>query len=276
MKLSNIKLVVCDIDGTLVTNDHVLTERTKAIIERLHSQNILFGIASGRSIEQHLSKQASIWGLSFDFDIIIGLNGAEMWDGINQKQHDYYKLKREWLKEIIELMAPLNLNPYVYVDGMSLYLKNDPAASASALQYRSNYRIVDDVSELYEKETAKILFRMSEERMAEVEPYVKAHSSEHYKAFKTQKTVLEFSDRRVSKAVPLQDFCTINNIDLSQVLSFGDMTNDNELLEASGIGVCLINGGDDTKAIADYITEKSNEEDGFADFLDKHFFDALI
>ena len=276
MKLSNIKLVVCDIDGTLVTNDHVLTERTKATIERLHSQNILFGIASGRSIEQHLSKQASIWGLSFDFDIIIGLNGAEMWDGINQKQHDYYKLKREWLKEIIELMAPLNLNPYVYVDGMSLYLKNDPAASASALQYRSNYRIVDDVSELYEKETAKILFRMSEERMAEVEPYVMAHSSEHYKAFKTQKTVLEFSDRRVSKAVPLRDFCTINNIDLSQVISFGDMTNDNELLEASGIGVCLINGGDDTKAIADFITDKSNEEDGFADFLDKHFFDALI
>ena len=257
MYKQDIKLVVCDIDGSLVTTDHVLTDRAKDVIKRLHEKGIYFGIASGRSIQQHLSKQAEVC--------------AEMWDGVHQKRHDYYKLKREWLKEIIELMAPFELNPFVYVDGISLYYKVDPSVIESAKRNKTNYRIVEDVSELYEKETAKILFRMSEELMVKVEQYIKEHPSPYYRAFKTQTTVLEFADIRVNKAVPLISFCKLNGIDLSQVVSFGDMTNDDELLQASGLGVCLLNGSSETKAKANAITEKTNDEDGFAYFMEKHF-----
>ena len=271
MYKQDIKLVVCDIDGSLVTTDHLLTDRAKDVIRRLHEKGIYFGIASGRSIQQHLSKQAEVWGFDFDFELLIGMNGAEMWDGVHQKRHDYYKLKREWLKEIIELMAPFDLNPFVYVDGISLYYKVDPSVIESAKRNKTNYRIVEDVSELYEKETAKILFRMSEELMVKVEQYIKAHPSPYYRAFKTQTTVLEFADIRVNKAIPLISFCKLNDIDLSQVVSFGDMTNDDELLEASGLGVCLLNGSSETKAKANAITEKTNDEDGFAHFMEKHF-----
>ncbi|MPM62035.1 Phosphatase YwpJ [bioreactor metagenome] len=83
--------------------------------------------------------------------------------------------------------------------------------------------------------------------------------------------MLEFSDRRVSKAVALEQFCLINQLPLSKVVAFGDMSNDNEMLECSGWGVCMINGSDDTKAIAQDITEFSNDEDGFAHYMEKHY-----
>ena len=48
------------------------------------------------------------------------------------------------------------------------------------------------------------------------------------------------------------------------------MTNDITLLESAGVGVCMANGSDDCKAVADMITEKPVWEDGWADFIENH------
>ena len=53
-------------------------------------------------------------------------------------------------------------------------------------------------------------------------------------------------------------------------MAFGDMSNDNPMLEAAGIGVAMANGAEDTKQCADFITECSNNEDGFAKFLQSY------
>ena len=82
MYKQDIKLVVCDIDGSLVTTDHVLTDRAKDVIKRLHEKGIYFGIASGRSIQQHLSKQAEVWGFDFDFELLIAMTGADVMNRI--------------------------------------------------------------------------------------------------------------------------------------------------------------------------------------------------
>ena len=47
----NIRLVICDIDSTLVTSERELTPRTRAVIHQLHTKGIYFGIASGRPLD---------------------------------------------------------------------------------------------------------------------------------------------------------------------------------------------------------------------------------
>ena len=54
------------------------------------------------------------------------------------------------------------------------------------------------------------------------------------------------------------------------VASFGDMTNDISLFEVSGLSVCMANGSPDAKAAAQIVTEKGVDEDGWADFVEKH------
>ena len=51
---------------------------------------------------------------------------------------------------------------------------------------------------------------------------------------------------------------------------FGDTSNDNEMISVAGLGVCLLNGSDDTKALANDITDLTCEEEGFADYVEKH------
>lgn len=268
--IEEIQLVVADIDGTLITTDRILTPRTKDVINRLHEHGIYFGLASGRTVEQQQHHYEEEWGFDFDFEILIGMNGSELWDGIHKKRYDFYKLKREWIKEIIELMQPFELNPFMYYHGEMLCMKLDESMEISSKKNQTGLRIANDISEFWAEENAKIMYRISEEKMPEIEAYLKKHPSPYYKAFKTQTTMLEFCDQRVSKDVGLKKFCAFNNIPLSKVIAFGDISNDNELLEASGWGVCLLNGSADTKAIADDITEKTNDEDGFAHYLEKH------
>ncbi|WP_302558672.1 HAD family hydrolase [Holdemania filiformis] len=269
--IKDFRLVICDIDSTLITSKRILTERAKEVIRRLHDHGVYFGIASGRSIDQQLHKQARDWGFDFDFEVLIGMNGSELWDGVHQKRYDYYKLKRAWIKEILELMAPFNLNPFMYVGDKMMCLRVDEATERSSKKNRTDLLVVDNISEFYAEENAKIMFRMPEELMPEVVEYVSKHPSPNFKAFKTQTTMLEFTDRRVSKAVALKQYCEMNQLPLEEVIAFGDMSNDNEMLECSGWGVCMANGSEDTKAIADDITEKTNDEDGFADYMEKHF-----
>jgi len=266
--IEEIKLVICDIDGTLLRTGEPISERTLDVFRRLHKQGVYLGLASGRNLLQ-LNRTPREWGLDFDFEINIGMNGSEVWDGINQKRHDYFKLKVEWMKEIIELMKPFDLNPFIYWrDGM-LASRMDERTRASGKRNRSNVTIAKDISELYAEENAKLLFRVEEERMAEVEAYVNQHPSPYYKAFKTQTTMLEFMDHRVSKAVALEKICEFTGIKPEQIMAFGDMTNDDEMLQFSGWGVCLANGHEYTKSISDDVTEYPCEEDGFARYMEE-------
>ena len=68
------KLVVCDIDSTLIVKYQPLSDRAKAVINELKRRGIYFGIASGRTLEEIRSMMNS-WGYD-DFELLIGLNGA--------------------------------------------------------------------------------------------------------------------------------------------------------------------------------------------------------
>lgn len=265
-----IRLVICDIDSTLVNSDRELTDKTREVISRLRKEGVYFGIASGRPLDE-LEKKAKLWGFDEQFDVLIGMNGSELWDGIHQREYSYFKLKKEWIKEIIEMMERFESNYFIYHHGYILCKKDDEMMHHSATSSDKEIVVMNDAADMYQEENAKIMFRVSEDIMEDIETYVEEHPSPYYKGFKTQSTLIEFADGRVSKAYALKKFCEMNEIALEDVVAFGDTTNDNDMIECSGLGVCMCNGSDDTKAIADDITEKSNDEDGLAWYMMDHF-----
>lgn len=268
---ANIKLVICDIDDTLIVKHQMLSLRAKSIIHKLKDNQIYFGIASGRSLEE-LNRMIHSWGFK-DIDVMIGLNGSILWDGIHKKKYNYFKLKKPWIKEIINLMEPFNLNPLMYREDKIICKNIDDVVKMSAKTAQMDIIKVKDISTFYQYDNAKIMFRVNEVDMEIIEEYLLNHPSPNYQGFKTQSTLMEFSDKRVSKAYAIKKFCALHNFTMEEVIAFGDTTNDNSMLEAAGIGVCLKNGSQDTKNIADFITKKTCDEDGWADYMETKFFD---
>ncbi|KAF9325142.1 hypothetical protein BGZ91_002560 [Linnemannia elongata] len=74
---------------------------------------------------------------------------------------------------------------------------------------------------------------------------------------------LEISAAGVNKGLGLSAYCALHNIPREEVVAFGDLLNDAEMLQFAGLGLCMENGHDDMKKLADRVIG-TNAEDGLA------------
>ena len=265
------RLVVCDIDNTIVPKHKHPSERTLACIHEFEKRGILFGLASGRGTKM-LRDMVKEWGIHCD--ILIGNNGGEYQDEITGEHDIMPKLSTQDLKEIFEIMSPYRdvTNTQMFIGGKKLVRRLDEQTLASSKYVKqSDLVVAKDDSDFYQEPAYKIGFRTPAEIVPSIEERCAVMcKGKNYKGFKTEYTMFEFSRVEANKGDMLIRFCKNHDIDIKDTIAFGDMTNDISILEAAGWGVCLENGSEDAKAASDEITELSIEDDGWADYVEKH------
>ncbi len=82
--------------------------------------------------------------------------------------------------------------------------------------------------------------------------------------------ILEVVPKGVQKAIGVDIIARSLGIAQKDVIAFGDEHNDVELLDYAGWGVAMKNGTDQLKSYANDITERTNDEDGLADYLESY------
>ncbi len=267
-KLENIKLVVADIDNTLVKKHQPLSPLATSAIKEMNKRGIYFALASGRSVEQ-LHALEDDWGIKCE--LLIGMNGCEIYDGLNNTTETLYYMKADWVRQAFAIMKPFRYNAHVRIGDTSYISAIDENTQSSAKYVKGqNMKVVDDESEFWSGDTIKIGFRVHAEDMPAIEKRVAEFPSDDFIGGKTEFTMFEFWNKQANKGKILDLFCKRHDIPLSSVVAVGDMTNDISMIEVAGIGVCMLNGSDDTKAVSQMITEKTCDEDGFAHFIYDH------
>lgn len=265
------KLILFDIDGTLVNSNWDMTPYTKQILSQLHDQGILLGIASGRpcdDISFHIRK----WDLPFKFDVLVGLNGCEIENDHTGQYSLSHELSCSDLKRSVMLMTEhFDCIPFLYRGPYIHALEINEVIRSSALKSGKEPVLVD-VDTMCEKPCVKVMFRTkNSEEIQRMEQFLVQHPTPGLSWFKTQKDLMEVSMPGVSKAIALPVLCDQLHIEKKEIMACGDTTNDNEMLMEAGIGICLANGTDDTKACADEITELDHDHDGLAHHLKEHY-----
>lgn len=272
-----IKALVADIDMTLVEKGGSLHPLTKQAFETLHAQGVKLGLASGRPVDWRMKANAKKWGLSFDFDFLIGMNGGELWDSSDDQMLEFYKLPKETLRDICEMIKPMFeegtiYNGRVYEEDSFCCLHVDEFMIRSS--ERNDTVMIDahdDIYRLCVNDTFKMMFFYKwPEDHEKVYNYLAEHKDERWQYFDTVRGSLEICDPHINKGTAVVEYARRNGIAIDEVIAFGDMDNDNEMLEAAGWGVCLKNGGDRTKELADAITEYDVTEDGVGHYLYDH------
>ena len=267
-----IRLVCADIDMTLTHRLDPLPEINKRAMEELHRQGIYFALASGRSVAQ-LKDKVREWDLSFEPELLIGVNGSAMYDGILGKEEKLLLFEKDWINEIMDVMDENHYECHVYIDDYTLF--NSPSSHFYELvkKVSRDVRLSDKREDYLKGDFYKFLLIQPKEQMTEVleklQPLLDRHKDD-FKILKTTAESYEIVHAKTDKSYPLKKFCERHGIDLSEVMSFGDADNDNGMLESSGVGVCLKNGEECTKKAADAITELDCGQGGFGDYLYKH------
>ncbi|MBR2812402.1 MAG: HAD-IIB family hydrolase [Solobacterium sp.] len=275
--LKKMTVMTADIDGTLCIKGEIPGPRTIAAIERLHKEGVLFGPASGRPMDRRILRLAQTWGLSFDFDFAIGMNGGDLYDKETDTTEHYYQLTGEQVKKILTPIAHLDMNAIVYINGYDeIHAMRMDAFMQDSINRNHSHVEIGDVDFLGQHPTGKVEIHLKPNSLDEFMRIVNENADPSWiciKTFQIQDHVtMEFIDPRVNKGVALKKYAENHNIPLEEIIAFGDMENDIGLIKEAGWGVCLINGADDTKAVAQAITEYPCLEDGVGRYLEDHWF----
>ena len=265
--MREIKMIMMDMDGTLLTNDDRITETTKQALMEAKKQGIVVGIASGRAsffIDQVIKE----YGLEEIIDVASGMNGAHFVDYRRDIHIKKYPLSGEYVPEIVEKCKNIDTNIFSY-DEFGVYAIKDDEISQSSSRNTKRPLFVTDFAKETNREWNKLVLKRVAPFTEEEFAYLYTLNNDKYHGFQTANNCFEIVNIMVSKSRGIGEIAESYGFTLSEVLAFGDSGNDIDMLTNCGIGVCMANGTDDAKAVADYIT-LSNEEDGIAAFIYKH------
>lgn len=264
-----IKLIVSDLDGTMIDDRNQCHPDTVREISRLKSLGAKFAICTGRPIDAMLSLIDG-WNLREVTDYVIGSNGGEIIElatGIRNHKAEYM-LSPELMIEIIDLYEPLGVVPTLY-RGRDLYVQKMTNQIESVSRRVNIVPHLADVRSMITGPEIKEMFVFDPSLMEVVELFAKEHPDPRYICFKTAHDIVEVTHSALGKHVGIEMLAQMLNIDYSEIIAFGDTTNDITMLKRVKYGICVASGTQDAKEIAFDIALPMQEQ-GVAKYLETH------
>jgi len=262
MDFSKIKLVVTDMDGTLLNSKSEVSEHFFTIFNQLKKHNIQFIAASGRQYQSIIDRLGSIKN-----DItIIAENGAIAKQGNNELFSTSLPIKN--CIKSIELLRTINNTNIVLCGKNAAYIETKDERFISIFkQYYTEYKIVEDLTKVIDDEFLKIAayhFECSETHIYPIVQHLKNEmqvivSGEHW---------LDISHNNANKGYALNILQNKLGITKEETMVFGDYHNDLKMLELAYFSYAMENAHPTVKRIARFQT-KSNDEQGVEMVLER-------
>ena len=260
---SKVKLVVSDMDGTLLNSNHEVSDTFFELFKKLQEKNILFCAASGR---QHNSIVERLNIIKNDIYVIAENGGVA-------KQREKVLLSHFLSIEKILKIIPIIRN----IEGANMVLCCDNSAFVESKdetflglfqEYYASFKQVDNLEEIAKTipvfKIAIYHFESSEEFIF---PKIEHLKNEALLKISGQNW-LDISDEKANKGNALKHLQQLLNITKAETIVFGDYHNDIEMLQEADFSFAMKNAHKDIKEIANYTTE-SNDNFGVEMVLEK-------
>ena len=261
MDLSQVKMVVTDMDGTLLNSKHEVSDRFFELFEELKSRNIIFVAASGRQYNSILDKLQSI-----KEDIVfVAENGGYVLH--KDKELLATTLPKNKRRIVLDVLGQVkNIHP-VLCGKQKAYLTGDSNAFSDLLkQYYSSFEIVDDLTAV-DTEILKIAVYHFESSEQFIYPAVK-HLEGDLKVKVSGANWVDISSPNANKGYALDLIQKKYNITPEETMVFGDYNNDLEMLALAEYSFAMENAHPNVKKVANYLTA-SNDNLGVERVLEK-------
>ena len=260
---SEVKLVVSDMDGTLLNSKGEVSNRFFELFKQLQKQHIIFCAASGRQHNSIVDKLASIKNEIF----VIAENGA-----ITKKGDEILllnSLASEKVLKLIPILREIKGANMVLCSQNSAFIESKDKRFINLFQeYYHSFQIVDDLMEVAKITTMlKIAVYHFDSSEAFIYPFVK-HLKDDVLLKVSGQNWLDISDEKANKGNALREVQQLLNIKKEETMVFGDYHNDIEMMQEAEFSFAMKNAHEDIKKIANYSTE-SNDEFGVETILEQ-------
>lgn len=251
MKLANVKLVVTDMDGTLLNNNHEVSSLFFELFKKLKEHNITFIVATGRPLYSVLDKLESIKN-----DIIIVAENG----GLVIKNDEVLlstSMKKDNLHSINELLTTLPEANVVFCTKNKAYTTSKSKKLMALLNeyYKDHETIhhIDEISDPIYK--IAIYHEISSEK--HLYPHLK-HLEDNFKVKVSANHWVDISENNANKGYAIELLQKKYNFSSKETLAFGDYNNDIEMLKVAYFSYAMENAHPLVKDTARFITKNNN------------------
>ncbi len=261
------KLIVTDIDGTLLNDEHQIPSGNLKALKEANEKGVGVVLCSGRSLKS-ISAHEETLGLNKAGNYGASYHGCTIYKADTKEIIKDFRIEKEIILKAIKLTENYNFSLLIH-DGDELYTFEET-------EYTKTYegRCGDDVKVIKPEElndtVSKLIVIGENEDLKRFKEDITEDITNECTHFFAASDLYEFISKEASKGNALRYLCEeVLNIDPKQTISFGDNFNDLTLIKEAGLGVAVANAVPELKEIADYVTTRNNNEGAIEEVLNK-------
>jgi hypothetical protein len=261
----DIKLVLADVDGTLVTGQKALTPRTVRAVRMLRERGIAFAITSGRPprgllpVIEPLELSAPV--AAFNGGMFVQPDLALIAQSL---------LESDVARKAVELIAHHGVDSWVY-RGTDWYVpdREGPHVDREMATVRFAPTVVRSFEDVLDEAVKVVAVTDDAEALGRVEEDVKNQCGHNVSASRSQPYYLDITHPDANKGAVVTWLCGRLGISPGQMVTIGDGPNDILMFRLTGLSVAMGNARAEVMAAADEVTS-SNDDEGFARAIETH------
>ena len=255
----DVRLVVADVDGALVTPDKVLTPRARAAVRKIIGSGIAFTITSGRPprgmkmLIDDLHLQAPV--TAFNGGLFVRPDLSVIRENL---------LPREAVQPVIDILIKHKLDVWIYSDkDWFVPSRHGPHVDREEWTVKFPPIVVPNFEGLLNR-VAKIVGVSDDlEAVARCEKDVQQECGERVSAARSQPYYLDVTHPKANKGEVVSVLSEMLHVPTANIATIGDMPNDVFMFKRSGVSIAMGNASSDVQHAARFVTS-SNKEEGFA------------
>jgi Cof subfamily protein (haloacid dehalogenase superfamily) len=259
----NCKVIISDLDGTLLNQHHVISDYTRSVFQELHQQNYLIVVATGR---HHLDAMPLVERLGVPLYLVTS-NGARIHSPEKELLFSI-NMDSQTVKSILDLNIDPDITTVLFKEEVwQTNIHNEKLNSFS--KDVTYHRELVNFEELVDFEAIKIFFtHENQDKLIAVRDLILEHHPESFNHAFSLPICLEFMDKAVDKSHAIAKILEKENLDFSHAVSFGDGFNDELMLVTTGKGLIMGNAPETLKNKLSHLEViATNHEDGVAKYL---------
>jgi Cof subfamily protein (haloacid dehalogenase superfamily) len=259
-----IRLLLADVDGTLVTSDKVLTDRAVDAVRKLAGAEVRFAITSGRP-PKGMEMLVEPLDLSTP---MAAFNGGQLVDA-ELDVLEQHVIPEHLVSPIADLIGSYKLDVWLY-RGTDWYVPDPKGAHVDREAWTVKFqpKVMDGLGGLTDG-VVKIV-GVSDDHQAVAHASTAAHDKfgDHVAAAASQPYYLDVTHPLANKGCVAKDLARRFDLRPEEIATIGDMPNDILMFAHSGLSIAMGNADPQVKKAARRTTT-SNEEEGFATAVEK-------
>jgi Cof subfamily protein (haloacid dehalogenase superfamily) len=259
-----IRLLLADVDGTLVTKDKVLTEQAIAAVRKLKEAGVLFAVTSGRPPR----------GMSMLIEPLEVTTPVAAFNGGLFAHPDMSVIEQRVIPDdialaVIDLLDDHKVDVWVY-RGAEWFVRDTkaPHVDREAWTVKFDPTPIDDLKPV-SSGAAKIVGVSDDyDRVQEAVEATRHQFGDHVSAARSQPYYADITHPDANKGGVVKYMSKSYGIPAEQVATIGDMPNDVLMFAHSGLSIAMGNASHEVQKAARRVTT-SNEDEGFANAVEK-------